>query len=74
MLISSPMRVLVWVGVGVGVGVGEGTAVCVCVCECVYTLWLRWTDVSVLLSNMKFREGRELEHGRKLKNTTKVQA
>ena len=40
---------------------GRGRSVCVC--ECVYTLWLRWTDVSVLLSNMKFREGRELEHG-----------
>ena len=72
MLISSPMRVLVWMGVGVG----EGAVVCVCVCVCVYvsTLWLRWTNVSVLLSNMKFREGRELEHGGKLKNTAKVQA
>ena len=38
------------------------------------TLWLRWTDASVLLSDMKFREGRELEHGGILKNTAKVQA
>ena len=30
--------------------------------------------MSVLLSNMKFRKGRELEHGGKLENTTKVQA